>query len=421
MKQDINIYVCANATIANPESYRLKVLYRDKQDARRVKKTFPRFENKKAAEKAKTQWILDYANDAGFFAPPVVDEVKEPEVLTFERYAEEYASWKADEIKGISFDYEMRNLIEHFGAMPLEAIRYNEVMTFRRSLEKPFKKEVKIKSPHLTLNPKTKRMRYEIETKTIEKRLADSTVNLFIKRLKNLMYEAWRSGRITESPQKIFHKAVKRENNKPTTAISFAECERLLAQCTGERAHLYAQVLCVFEAACRLSEYKAIRKRDLDIKTGFCWVNISKQKKNAKQRPPRRCYFSKKLLAAIVADGFEKKGANDFLFDQRDPKRAWATAKRLAFADEPDEARRELLLDLDLQRSLRKSARINYVKTRMLENVIDYQMSHAPTTTGRKHYDEISEEEQRAEFERYEVYSAAERDKIKAAAKSAAA
>ena len=265
-------------------------------------------------------------------------------------------------------------------------------------------------------------MRYEKTTETIETKLSDSTVNLFIKRLKNIIYSAWRSSKISEHPQKIFHKAIKSEKpKKATTAIDFPECEQLLAICTDERAHLFLQVLCIFSAACRLSEMRGIRKRDLDIETQFCMVEISKQKHEAKYREPRRCYFSKRLIAAIIADGFHDKSPDDFLFDQRDHKRSWATALRLAFRDTPDEERRENLIDLDLQRSLRKSARIHYNRAGMLENVIDYQMSHAPTTTGRKHYDEVTEEEQLREFLRYEEFSAAEREKLRKKKMEAAA
>lgn len=414
MKEEIKINIYPNPTKANPESYRMAVKYKDKESGE-IKETYPRWKNEREAKRQKTLWAVDYAKDKGFFAPPVIEPEPQPEKpLTFRAYAESYKKWKKDEIKGKAFDYEMRRLIDRFGDMPLSAIDYDEVKKFRCELEQKFKKEVTIKSPHLTLNPKTNRMRYEKTTETIETKLSDSTVNLFIKRLKNIIYSAWRSGKVTEHPQKLFHKAVKAEKpKKPTTAIDFAECEQLLSVCTDERAHLFLQVLCVFEASPRLSEMRAIRKRDLNIETQSCTVEISKQKHDAKYREPRRCYFSTRLIKAIKADGFDTKDDDDFLFDQRDHKRSWATALRLAFRDTPDEARRALLLDLDLQRSLRKSARIHYNRAGMLENVIDYQMSHAPTTTGRKHYDEVTEEEQLREFRRYEEFSAAEREKIK--------
>lgn len=407
MKEEIKINIYPNPTKANPESYRMAVKYKDKESGE-IKQTFPRWKNEREAKKQATQWTLDYAKNKGFFAPLVI-EPEPVKVLTFREYAESYAVWKINEIKSVkTFNGEMKKLIDRFGKMPLAAIDYDEIKLFRSELETPIEKKVTTKSPFLTLNPETNRMRYEKTTGTIETRLSDSSVNLFIKRLKNIMYSAWRSGKVTEHPQKLFHKAVKPEENKPTTAITFGEFEQLLSVCNEERKHLYLQVLCIFEAACRKSECKAIRKRDLNIETGFCWVNISKQKKNAKQRPPRRCYFSKRLIAAIIADGFDDKSPDDFLFDTGDYKRSWATALRLAFRDTEDIERREKLLDLDLQRSLRKSARIHYNRAGMLENVIDYQMSHAPTTTGRKHYDDVTEEEQLREFERYEEFSAAE-------------
>lgn len=237
-----------------------------------------------------------------------------------------------------------------------------------------------------------------------------STVNLYIKRLKNLLYTAKREKKIDEQPD--FHKVIKAENNKKTTSITFAEFERLLAACTDDRKHLYLQVLCVYESSARLSEMKAIRKKDLKIETQMCSVNISKQKFGAKYREPRRCYFSRRLIEAIKADGFDDKSDNDFLFDTGDNKRAWKTAKKIAFGDTKNAERREKLLGLEMQRSLRKSAGVNYDESLIPDFVKEYQMGRSPSTVGGKHYREVKESVQFAQFQLYEDYSQRERAKL---------
>lgn len=369
----------------------------------------------KAAAKAHLDELKDaYKHQTGIFSPAPAPAPQMPKVLTFRAYAECYADWKIKEVKSPkTFNHEMKILVGYFADTPLSEIDYELITQFEREMREPYSVKRKIKATDRTINPITKRLKYESEFVDVEKRRSDSTVNLYIKRLKNLLYTAKRERKIDEQPD--FHKVVKAENNKKTTAITFAEFERLLAACTDDREHLYLQVLCIFEASCRLSEMKAIKKKDLEIETQMCEVAISKQKFGAKYREPRRCYFPKILIEAIKADGYDQKSDNDFLFDTGDNKRAWKTAKKLAFGDTENADRKEKLLGLEMQRSLRKSAGVNYDESLIPDFVKEYQMGRSPSTVGGKHYREVKESVQFAQFQLYENYSKDERAKLQKA------
>lgn len=391
--------------------YRVIFEWKDDEGIRQKPLGKSGFDTRADAKKYLEELKLAYANRTGIFEPAPEPQPELPKLITFRAYAKPYLEKLENNTKSKSHKSDMKVLVNYFGDTPLNDIDYELITQFEQEMRHtPVEKEITVRATELTRNPKTNRMRYEVTKQKVEKKLSDSTVNHYVKRLRHLLYTAKRERKIDEKPD--FHEAIKPENNKETTAITFAEFERLLAVCTDKRAHLYLQVLCIFEAGTRISEYKAIRKKDLDINSRFCWVNISKQKKNTKQRPPRRCYFSKRLVDAIIADGFENKSDNDFLFDTGDPKKVWATAKRLAFGDTENAERRIKLLDLQMQRSLRKSAATHYLESRILEYVLEYQLSHAPSSISRKHYQEISENLQFQEFQRYEYYSGLERERL---------
>ncbi len=368
----------------------------------------------KAAAKAHLDELKDaYKHKTGIFTPAPTPKPQLPKVLTFRAYANSYADWKGKEVKSPkTFNHEMKVLVDYLQDTPLNEIDYELITQFEREMREPYLVKRKIRATEQTINPITKRLKYESDFVDVEKKRSDSSVNLYIKRLKNLLYTAKRERKIDERPD--FHKVIKAENNKPTTAITFAEFERLLAACTDDRAHLYLQALCIFESSCRLSEMKAIKKKDLNIESQMCLVNISKQKFGAKFREPRRCYFPKILVDAIFADGYHEKADNDYLFDTRDNKRAWKTAKKLAFADAENAERREKLLGLEMQRSLRKSAGVNYDEALIPDFVKEYQMGRSPSTVGGKHYREVKENVQFAQFQLYENYSQRERAKLQA-------
>ena len=157
MKKDIVINKpTPNPAKNNPNSYRFKCRYKDQHDGLKIKTTSPRWKDEKEANEQRAQWLVDYGGNKGHFSPPEVKAEPEPEKpLTFRKYAESYQKWKKHEIKGKAFDYEMRRLIDRFGDMPLSAIDYDEIKLFRSELEQKFEKKIIIKSPHLTLNPKT--------------------------------------------------------------------------------------------------------------------------------------------------------------------------------------------------------------------------------------------------------------------------
>ncbi len=412
MKDDIKINIYANPTKSNPESYRMKVQYKDKNNVGKIETTYPRWQNEKEAKRQQTLWAVDYAKNTGFFALPEPEHKPEiPKVLTFRMYAKSYSDKKITDVKSErTFKYEMNVLLDYFADTPLCEIDFELISQFEIDMRKPYKVIRKIRTDRKVLNPKTNRKKAVIDKVKIEKIRSDSTVNHLIKRLRNMLYTAKREKKIDEQPD--FHLIVKPENPSETITISFAELEKLLSVCTNK--HLYLQVLCIYETGGRISEVKAIKKRDLNIKTQICKVEISKQKKYAKYRKPRNVYFSKRLIAAILADDFDKKSDDDFIFigDTNDD---FNKAKILAFTDTENPTRRAELLEMQMQKSLRKSARTNYLNARILEYVADYQLSHAPNSISRKHYQEISEELMFEEFQRYEDYSTRERAKLQKA------
>lgn len=405
-----------NPTTNNPNSQRRKVVYKDFRNNREITTKHFRFIDKETADDAYNVIMEDYfkQNDKGYF-PKAEPKTK---ILTFRDYAtsyEEFLLGNCKESAHSSRKSEMKLLIEYFNDTPLHLVDREAAKNLKTYLDnKPVEYLIKIKATERTRNPKTNRL-HRAEKKVVRhtKRTVAST-NSYLKRLRHLNGEAVRD----KKPMVVtidFKQLILPEKNKPSTTTTFGEFEKLLSVCIEDRAHLYLQVLCIFEASCRTSEMKAVRKRDLTIESQMCWVNISKQKKNIEERPPRRCYFPKILIDAIIADGYHEKSDNDFLFDTRNNQTSWETAVKLAFSDTTDEDRRKQLLKLQMQRSLRKSAGVHYDESEIREFVKEYQMGRAPVTTGGKHYREVKEKFQFEQFQKYENYSKSERLKLQKA------
>lgn len=422
MKEDIIIgKPYPNPTQKNPLSYRFLVRYKDRHDGMKVRKHTPRWKDEKEAEKQRARWYRDYEKDRNFFAPPPPpapepepepEPEEQPKVLTFREYAEDYREWLKNNTKSESNLYHLKTLVDYFGDTPLAEIDYEQISKFEQTMRHtPRLVEINVRTDEPTLNPETGRMRCEVKKVTVEKMRSDSTVNHYLKRLRHLLYKAEREKKIPQKPD--FYGTVVQETNETTVNVTHPEFEKLLMACDGQQKHFYLQVLCLFEAGVRLSEMKQIKKRDLDINSQFCRVTISKQKRKDKYRPPRPCYFSKRLIDAILADGFEEKAPDDFLFDQRPVKRVWKTVLKKAFSDVEDAMRREELLNMKMQKSLRKSARTNYLDAGVEEFIADYQLGHAPMTISQKHYQVVSKELQFREFQKFETYSVEQRSKLK--------
>lgn len=419
MKEDIKIYPCKSPTKDNPESYRLKITYKDKQDQKRVKQTFPRFKNKREAIKQKTQWALDYANDAGFFAPPKAEPEPQEKVWTFREFAKFYWSEKKDSFAASSRPnrkWEVDALADYFKDAPLAAIDNTKVSEFRRYLEnKPVKIEIKVRSKERVYNPETKRKKYVYKKEIRETPRTSSSVNHYLVRLRAMLQVAEDFGFIEKVPKfsGIIETA---KDNKRDLTITFEELEKLIAHCRTdderfreERDNLRLLIIGLFETGARLAEVREIRRKDISFEHQTALVLNSKRRAH-KQKTYRFVYLSEYLRQALIAAGVKNLPPDALVFTQSNTKRSFQSLKRRAGIN-----------PAFTLKDMRHCLPTNLAMCGVDEMIIERQIGHNVKGLLKTVYINFRQDYLVAEMQKYERFSKSERSKLKAKKRTATA
>lgn len=158
-----------------------RVIFEVIEDGKRINKGKSGFDTKATAKTHLEELKDAYKYKTGIFEPDPEPQPELPKVLTFRAYANSYADWKSKEVKSPkTFNHEMKVLIDYFQDTPLNEIDYELITQFEREMREPYSVKRKIRATEQTINPITKRLKYEFEFVDVEKIRSDSTVNLYI-------------------------------------------------------------------------------------------------------------------------------------------------------------------------------------------------------------------------------------------------
>ena len=152
-----------------------------------------------------------------------------------------------------NIDWAVNALTEYFGSKRLRTIKPNDLETFKQS----------------RLNEATRRG----SKRTI------ATVNRELTVLRTMLNYAFQNDWILQNPFKkakgIISTAAEVERDR---VLSFDEEARLLAVCTGRRAHLKALLICALDTAMRRGEMFKMKWRDLNLTNGEIFIPQSNAK-----------------------------------------------------------------------------------------------------------------------------------------------
>ncbi len=387
------------------DSFRLSFKYKDKNDGEKIKTITPRFDTEKQATKHLVTLTHSYKDQTGIFAPKIepTSEAERNKIKTFRQYSEVYLPQLLKRIRQSSQNpkkSDMKILVEYFQDKPLSDIQRADLIVFKNWIEeKPVEIEVKVRSEKQIINPKTKRKRYVVTRKIETRKRSVSTVNNYLKRLRAILIEAKRTKLIEEVPDfyELIEPLLEKKRN---VVITFDELEKLLVVCVGERQHLKLLIIGLFETGARLSEIKAIKRKDVNFETKLGWVNNSKRRLRAGETR-RMVYFPDYLITALIEAGRDKVDSEEFLFTQHDVKRAYKTAKRLSGIKSTFQIR-----------DLRHCHRTNLAEAGVSEIVGDKQIGHQQNTLSRTVYQNLRDDYLVMEMQKYEEFSRRERAKL---------
>lgn len=404
MKEPIKIYVCKNRTDDSPDSYRLKVKYKDKFDNMREKETFPRFKNKKEAQKQKTQWALDYANDEGFFAPPKEEPKAQEKTWTFREFAQFYWNDKKDtfaEKSRPNRKSEVDGIVKYFKDTQLKEIDLMAVSAFKHYIKnKTVRVEVKVKSKERVYNPETKRKRYIYTKKMRETPRSSSSINHYLIRLRAMLQVAEDFGFIEKVPK--FRGIIETANdNKRDFTITFEELDRLVAAVSKRAEHLKLFLIAAFETGAREIELKEVKREDIDFENKTALVLNSKRRAH-KRKTYRIVYFSDYLRQALIDAGKDKLKPDEFVFSQTDLKNPYKRARRLSGIN-PNFTMKDL----------RHCLPTHLAMCGVDEMIIERQIGHNIKGLLKMIYINMRQDFLVAEMQKYEEFSRKERAKIK--------
>lgn len=155
---------------------------------------------------------------------------------------------------------------------------------------------------------------------------AIATVNRELALLRRALNVACQQGWIASNPfgrgEPLIAAAAE---TRRTRTLSREEERRLLAACTGARAHLYALVVAALDTGCRKGELLAATWRDIDLAERT--ITVASHKGG---RRTIRLVGLTERLHAILSVRRGESNTDDRVFGVGDVKRAWASACRAA-------------------------------------------------------------------------------------------
>jgi integrase len=242
------------------------------------------------------------------------EKVLDSEKMTFRQLASIYsdrklvaAEYQGDtKVRGLRSHkiqiYYLKNLVEHFGGLRARAITHSDLEDYR-----------------------VKRLQ-SISSRGTP--LSVASVNRELTLMRGLLNFAKRKGWLSRNPFDAGDPLINTANEvKRERVLTFEEEERLLMACAGPREHLRPLLICALDTGFRKSEMLSLRWADVDLEAGL----IRARSSTTKTRKARTVGITPRLRAEfeqmreLAADDPEKQ-----IFNQKDMKRAFATACNLA-------------------------------------------------------------------------------------------
>jgi integrase len=155
-----------------------------------------------------------------------------------------------------------------------------------------------------------------------------TSVNHELRRLRAMFNFAKRRGWIRDNPFNLGEPLISEAAEIPRNrAEKPGELARILAACTGKRAHMRPIILAMVDTALRLSEVRRLSRSEIDFKQKVAHVRA----RNTKTNKARIVPLSDRLLAELAPLCEKAKGHFDPIFTETDSnKNAWKAIKEEA-------------------------------------------------------------------------------------------
>lgn len=196
----------------------------------------------------------------------------------------------------------LKTLVEHFGGLRVRAITHSDLEDFRNK----------------RLQTATRRS----TTRSV------ASVNRELALMRSVLNFAKRQGWLNRNPFDAGDPLINTADEiKRERILTFEEEERLLLACTEKREHLRPMMICALDTGLRKSEMLSLRWADVDLESGL----IRARSSTTKTRKARTVGITPRLRAELERMR-ELAGdeAETLIFNQKDFKRAFATARDLA-------------------------------------------------------------------------------------------
>lgn len=191
----------------------------------------------------------------------------------------------------------LKALIEHFGRKKIALIRHTDIEHFRES----------------RLNEATIHGR--------ERSLAH--VHRELQLMRAILNYGVRNGWLRRNPFNAGPALIQpSREEKRERILTFDEEERLLAACTGRRAHLRLMLICLIDTGLRKGEMQSLRWDDIDLDAGLITVRPEINKVGR----GRLIGISSRLREALSLLMEERRADRDHVFEQGNFKRAFSSA-----------------------------------------------------------------------------------------------
>ena len=167
---------------------------------------------------------------------------------------------------------------EHFGKKPIRSIKPRDIEHFRNvRLNTPV--EIEVKVPVRQINEQTKRMKtVNVKEKRVTPRKLAS-VNRELATLRRMLNYAVNEGWLLHNPFDRTENLVSNASEKAREKVlTYEEESRLLAECTGDRAHLKSVLICALDTAMRPDEIFKLVWSDVDLRENVIRVRAENTK-----------------------------------------------------------------------------------------------------------------------------------------------